>query len=82
MSWRALHNIFYLNCYMHDFFYLLGFREADGNFQQNNLGRGGVASDRVDARAHSSAVFGTANMSTPAEGSRPTMNMGLVRAPT
>ena len=23
--------------YMHDFLYLLGFREADGNFQQNNL---------------------------------------------
>lgn len=35
-------NIFYYNCFMHDFFYLLGFREADGNFQFNNFGRGGV----------------------------------------
>ena len=26
-------NIFYYCCYMHDFSYLLGFREADGNFQ-------------------------------------------------
>jgi extracellular elastinolytic metalloproteinase len=71
-------NIFYYNCYMHDFFYLLGFREADGNFQRDNLGRGGVASDRVDARAHSGAVFGTANMGTPMDGSNPEMNMGLV----
>ena len=71
-------NIFYYNCFMHDFFYLLGFREADGNFQQNNLGRGGIQADRVDARAHSGAVFGTANMGTPVDGSNPVMNMGLV----
>jgi extracellular elastinolytic metalloproteinase len=71
-------NIFYYNCYMHDFFYLLGFREADGNFQQDNFGRGGRTADPVDARAHSGPVFGTANMATPMDGSRPTMNMGLV----
>ncbi|WKZ19302.1 MAG: M36 family metallopeptidase [Candidatus Jettenia sp. CY-1] len=71
-------NIFYYNCYMHDFFYLLGFREGDGNFQHNNFGRGGVATDRVDARAHSGAVWGTANMYTPIDGSNPVMNMGLV----
>ena len=71
-------NIFYYNCYMHDFFYLLGFRETDGNFQSNNFGRGGTAGDPVDARAHSGAVFGTANMGTLVDGSSPTMNMGLV----
>ncbi|MEK6300588.1 MAG: M36 family metallopeptidase [Acidobacteriota bacterium] len=71
-------NIFYYTCVMHDFFYLLGFREQDGNFQRDNLGRGGVATDGVDARAHSGTVFGTANMSTPADGSNPVMNMGLV----
>jgi extracellular elastinolytic metalloproteinase len=71
-------NIFYYNCVMHDFFYLLGFRERDGNFQRNNLGRGGVASDAVDARAHAGTVTGTANMGTPADGSSPVMNMGLV----
>ncbi|QQS46363.1 MAG: M36 family metallopeptidase [Acidobacteriota bacterium] len=71
-------NIFYYNCVMHDFFYLLGFREQDGNFQSNNLGRGGLAADRVDARAHSGPVFGTANMATPADGLSPIMNMGLV----
>ena len=63
---------------MHDFFYLLGYREGDGNFQQNNFNRGGIASDRVDARAHSGAVFGTANMATPVDGLNPVMNMGLV----
>ncbi len=73
-------NIFYYNCYMHDFFYLLGFREQDGNFQQSNLGRGGSASDRVDARAHPGPVFGTANMATPIDGFSPVMNMGLVRS--
>lgn len=71
-------NIFYFNCIMHDFFYILGFREKDGNFQQNNLGRGGLAGDRVDARAHPGAVNGTANMFTPPEGQNPEMNMGLV----
>jgi extracellular elastinolytic metalloproteinase len=71
-------NIFYYNCVMHDFFYLLGFREADGNFQRDNLGRGGLASDRVDARAHSGVVQGTANMATPMDGFNPIMNMGLV----
>jgi extracellular elastinolytic metalloproteinase len=71
-------NIFYYNCVMHDFFYLLSFREQDGNFQRDNLGRGGLASDGVDARAHAGVVNGTANMSTPVDGSNPVMNMGLV----
>ncbi|HEY7560220.1 MAG TPA: M36 family metallopeptidase [Candidatus Binatia bacterium] len=73
-------NILYFNCFMHDYFYLLGFREVDGNFQRDNLGRGGLQSDRVDARAHSGAVNGTANMATPPDGSNPIMNMGLVEA--
>jgi extracellular elastinolytic metalloproteinase len=63
---------------MHDYLYQLGFREAEGNFQQANFGRGGFQSDRVDARAHSGAVQGTANMYTPVDGSSPVMNMGLV----
>lgn len=71
-------NIFYYNCVMHDFFYLLGFRESDGNFQKDNFGRGGIPGDRVDARAHSGPVNGTANMATPVDGSGPVMNMGLV----
>jgi extracellular elastinolytic metalloproteinase len=73
-------NIFYYNCFMHDFFYLLGFREAEGNFQIDNRGRGGVGSDSVNARSFSGPVFGTANMGTPPDGFSPTMNMGLVES--
>jgi Fungalysin metallopeptidase (M36)/Fungalysin/Thermolysin Propeptide Motif len=71
-------NIFYYCCYMHDFSYLLGFREADGNFQVDDLGRGGVGNDSVNAQSFSGAVSGTANMSTPVDGSSPTMHMGLL----
>jgi hypothetical protein len=63
---------------MHDFFYLLGFREGDGNFQANNFGRGRIGGDRVDARSHPGAVFGTANMSRSVDGKVSIMNMGLV----
>jgi hypothetical protein len=71
-------NIFYYCCYMHDFSYLLGFRELDGNFQSDNFGRGGAAGDAVDARSWPGAVGGTANMSSPVDGTSPVMNMGLV----
>jgi extracellular elastinolytic metalloproteinase len=72
-------NLFYYCCFMHDFFYLLGFRESDGNFQHGNFGIGGLFwSDRVDARVHPGIVHGTANMSTPIDGFNPIMNMGLV----
>lgn len=71
-------NIFYFNCFMHDYCYMLGFREADGNFQHDNFGRGGIGGDPVDARAHAGSVQGTANMATLEDGRPPIMNMGLV----
>lgn len=61
-------NIFYFCNFMHDFFYLLGFNEQSGSFDGD---------DPVHARAHNSAVRGTANMTTPIDGSSPVMNMGL-----
>lgn len=63
---------------MHDALYVLGFREPDGNFQRDNRGRGGRAADAVRAIVHPGAVWGTANMRTPADGAAPEMNMGLV----
>jgi extracellular elastinolytic metalloproteinase len=72
-------NIFYFCNFMHDFFFVLGFDEASGNFQDRNLtglGRGG---DPVLARAHSGEVDGTANMLTRADGVQALMNMGLVK---
>jgi Fungalysin metallopeptidase (M36)/Fungalysin/Thermolysin Propeptide Motif len=71
-------NIFYYCCYMHDFSYLLGFREADGNFQTDDFGRGGAGNDSVNAQSFAGAVSGTANMHTEVDGSSPTMHMGLV----
>lgn len=76
---QRLLNLFYFNCYMHDFFYLLGFTEEQANFQQDNFDRGGYPTgDRVNAIVHPGAVWRTANMSTPIDGESPTMNMGLV----
>jgi extracellular elastinolytic metalloproteinase len=75
---QRLLNLFYYTCFMHDFFYLLGFRERDGNFQQDNKSRGGIPIDRLDARAGLGEVFATANMNTPVDGLAPTMKMGLV----
>lgn len=62
-------NIFYFCNYMHDFFYLLGFNETAGSFEGD---------DPLIARVHNASISGTANMSTPVDGSSPIMNMGLV----
>jgi len=43
----AITNLFYWGNIMHDVFYVYGFTEAAGNFQENNYGRGGVDQDRV-----------------------------------
>jgi extracellular elastinolytic metalloproteinase len=74
-------NIFYYCCFMHDFFYLLGFREADGNFQDDNFGRGGLWGDRVDAQSHPEQIDVIASMATGVDGHSPIMKMGLY-APT
>jgi extracellular elastinolytic metalloproteinase len=71
-------NLFYYNCFIHDFLYLYGFRESDGNFQQDNFGRGGSLADPVTAFVHPGTVKGTANMSTRVDGVSPVMNAGLV----
>ena len=77
-DFQKVFNIFYYCNYMHDLLYILGFREADGNFQKDVFGRGGQPGDRVDARSYPGRVEGTANMSTPADGRTPTMRMGMV----
>jgi extracellular elastinolytic metalloproteinase len=71
-------NLFFYACYMHDFFYLLGFREKDGNFQQDGFNRGGIGQDRLNARADPGVVYATANMNTPPDGLVPVMNMGVI----
>jgi extracellular elastinolytic metalloproteinase len=71
-------NIFYYCNYMHDFFYLLGFDEASGNFQRANLSGLGRGGDPVLAIAYPGEVDGTASMGTSVDSRYPVMKMGLV----
>jgi extracellular elastinolytic metalloproteinase len=72
-----LTNLFYWNNLIHDMAYLYGFTEAAGNFQSRNLGRGGAANDPVIADGQDGGGTNNANMATPADGSRPRMQMFL-----
>ncbi|WP_338709035.1 M36 family metallopeptidase [Paenibacillus amylolyticus] len=71
-------NAFYFCNYMHDFFYMLGFDEKSGNFQDNNSTGLGLEKDYVKVNVFSGPVYGTANMRTPADGRNPIMNLGVV----
>jgi PKD repeat protein len=75
-------NLFYLNNYIHDYLYRLGFDEVSGNFQQNNYGNGGLGSDYVNAEGFDGGGTNNANFSTPADGSKPRMQMYLFNSTT
>ena len=77
----AVANLFYWNNYIHDVQYQYGFTEGAGNFQANNYGRGGEQGDYVRAEAQDGAGFNNANFATPADGSRPRMQMFLWSSP-
>lgn len=86
----SITNLFYMNNIMHDVWYKYGFNELNGNFQQNNYGRGGTVSfigDAVQADAQDGATItpqnlNNANFSTPADGTRPRMQMYLWNVPS
>lgn len=75
--------LFYTVNMMHDFAYRYGFDEPAGNFQQNNYSNGGAANDYVQANAQDGANeldadhINNANFFTPADGSRPRVQMYL-----
>jgi hypothetical protein len=79
----ALTNLFYMNNIMHDVWYQYGFTEVAGNFQQNNLGRGGTTSatgdavfaDGQDGWSQTTPTLDNANFATPNDGGRPRMQM-------
>ncbi len=73
----AITNLFYWNNIIHDVFYQYGFDEAGGNFQENNYGNGGAASDSVNAEAQDGGGTNNANFATPADGGNPRMQMYL-----
>ena len=70
-------NLFYWNNLMHDVMYQYGFTETAGNFQTDNLGRGGLGNDYVKAEAQDGGGINNANFSTPADGSSGRMQMYL-----
>lgn len=81
-------NLFYMNNILHDVMYQYGFDEVNGNFQQNNYGRGGTTTffgDAVQADAQDGNGEGefinNANFATPVDGQRPRMQMYLWNAP-
>lgn len=76
----AITNLFYWNNIMHDISYQYGFDEPSGNFQANNLGRGGAGNDFVFADAQDGSGTNNANFSTPSDGSSPRMQMFLFDA--
>ncbi len=73
----AVTQIFYVTNWMHDYWYDSGFNEAAGNAQEDNYGRGGVGGDRLHAQAQDGAPQSrnNANMTTPADGDNPKMQM-------
>ena len=70
-------NVFYLNNITHDVTYQYGFDEASGNFQENNYGNGGSASDSVATEAQDGGGTNNANFATPPDGQNPRMQMYL-----
>ncbi|MEO6868731.1 MAG: M36 family metallopeptidase [Ginsengibacter sp.] len=73
----AITQLFYWNNLMHDISYQYGFDEPAGNFQNNNLGRGGAGNDFVFADAQDGSSTNNADFSTPGDGSPPRMQMYL-----
>jgi len=80
----ATTNLFYVNNKVHDVFYKFGFTEVSRNFQQTNFNLGGVGNDYVNAESQDGSQIpapntnlNNANFSTPADGSKPRMQMYL-----
>lgn len=65
---------FHVN-WLHDRWYEAGFDEASGNAQLKNFGLGGLEGDPILAEGADFSGTDNANMSTPADGSSPRMQM-------
>ncbi|UAA40305.1 rhombosortase-dependent M36 family metallopeptidase [Paraneptunicella aestuarii] len=73
----AIVNMFYINNFLHDWWYDHGFDEASGNAQLSNYGRGGVEGDPLEVQAQDYSGLNNANMYTPADGASPRMQQYL-----
>jgi len=72
---HAVVNLFYVNNFLHDWFYDNGFDESAGNAQQLNYGRGGLEGDRMKVEAQDFAFFNNARMTVPKDGQSPRMEL-------
>ncbi|MBI1226610.1 MAG: DUF11 domain-containing protein [Bacteroidetes bacterium] len=73
----AVTNLFFWNNYVHDVMYRYGFTEPAGNFQFNNLNKGGVGLDAVLAEAQDGGGTNNANFLTLPDGVPGRMQMYL-----
>ena len=71
----AITQLFYDTNFFHDWYYDSGYNEAAGNTQTNNFGRGGLGNDSMKAEAQDFSGRNNADMTTPADGARPRMQM-------
>ena len=72
---NSLVGMFFHVNWLHDRWYEAGFDEASGNAQKNNFGRGGAGGDPILAEGNDFSGKNNANMSTPADGVSPRMQM-------
>jgi extracellular elastinolytic metalloproteinase len=72
---NSLVGMFFHVNWLHDRWYDAGFDEAAGNAQQDNFGRGGADGDPIVAEGNDFSGTDNANMSTPADGASPRMQM-------
>jgi len=77
----AVVNLFYMNNWLHDWWYTHGFDEAAGNAQTTNYGRGGAEDDAILAQGQDASGRNNANMATPGDGSPPVMQQYLFDGP-
>ncbi len=83
----GLTNLFYWGNYMHDLVYAYGMDEVNRNFQASNQGRGGAQNDYVVIEGFDGKSSGddatafNANFSTPADGGKGRMQVGLFGTP-
>ncbi|KAI9293969.1 hypothetical protein K502DRAFT_325050 [Neoconidiobolus thromboides FSU 785] len=73
----SITNLFYICNILHDLYYLYGFNEINGNFQNNNFDLGGKQNDGLLAYAQSNNDKDNADFTTPPDGKAPRMRMYL-----
>jgi extracellular elastinolytic metalloproteinase len=72
---QVVTQLFYTCNMYHDLTYRYGFDELSGNFQADNVGKGGRGGDPVIANAQDGSGYNNANFATPPDGTSGRMRM-------